>query len=80
MHRQKLPGSWEGTANYLEVAAFVAKDAPFCIDDFKPSESLRQSQALHASADRVIRGQGNGSGRGGWATTAPHARSVPRAA
>ena len=41
--------------------AFQAKDALLVIDDFKP---LSGNDRIHQSADRVLRGSANGSGRG----------------
>jgi hypothetical protein len=57
-----LPGSWSSTANSLELAAFLAKDAVFVVDDFAPQGGT-DSQRLHRDADRLFRGQGNQSGR-----------------
>lgn len=56
-----LPGSWSSTANALEVLGFVAKDALFTVDDFNPAGT--DPIQLRRTADRLIRGQGNGAGR-----------------
>ncbi len=61
---RNLPGNWASTANSLESAAFLAKDALFVIDDFNPRGSQSQVAAWHDKADRVLRAQGNNSGRG----------------
>jgi hypothetical protein len=61
---RNLPGNWASTANSLESAAFLAKDALFVIDDFNPRGSQAQVAAWHDKADRVLRAQGNNSGRG----------------
>ena len=59
-----LPASWTATENYLEGLAFAAKDAVLTVDDFKPTGSSQDVRRLHAKADRVLRAQGNRSGRG----------------
>lgn len=62
--RLHLPASWIGTPNFLERIAFEAKDALLVIDDFAPQGSQQDINRLHATADRVIRGAGNGASRG----------------
>ncbi len=61
--RTHLPGSWSSTDNALEGVLFAVKDAIFCIDDFAPSGSRYDIDHLHRKADRVLRAQGNRSGR-----------------
>lgn len=61
---RNLPGSWESTINSLEKQAFVLKDALFVIDDFAPRGAAQDVMRLHRDADRLIRSQGNHSGRG----------------
>ena len=63
-HGKNLPGNWTSTANNLESTAFLAKDALFVIDDFNPRGTAAQVAAWHEKADRVLRAQGNNSGRG----------------
>ena len=63
-HGKNLPGNWTSTANNLESTAFLAKDALFVIDDFNPRGTAGQVAAWHEKADRVLRAQGNNSGRG----------------
>jgi phage/plasmid primase-like uncharacterized protein len=63
-HGKNLPGNWTSTANNLESTAFLAKDALFVIDDFNPRGTTAQVAAWHEKADRVLRAQGNNSGRG----------------
>ena len=58
-----LPANWESTANSLEVLAFYAKDVLLLVDEFCPKDGPKASQELHAKADRVLRAQGNHSGR-----------------
>ncbi len=60
---RNLPGNWSSTANSLEQIAFTAKDAAVTFDDFAPNAAV-DPQKLHAAADRVFRGAGNGAGRG----------------
>jgi hypothetical protein len=64
MDVRHLPGSWSSTGNSLEALAFVAKDALLVIDDFNPHGSVHDVARAHREADRVIRAQGNLSGRG----------------
>jgi hypothetical protein len=64
MDSRNLPGSWSSTANLLEAVAFAAKDAVFVVDDFAPTGSAADVQRLHRDADRLLRAQGNASGRG----------------
>jgi hypothetical protein len=63
MNRMALPANWASTANALEAQAFLCKDAVLVIDDFKPQGGRGDIDQLHAKADRVLRGQGNRSGR-----------------
>src|SRR5207247_477820 len=58
-----LPGSWLSTENALEAAMFSAKDVVFVIDDFAPSGTIGDIAQWQRKADRLIRGQGNSSGR-----------------
>jgi hypothetical protein len=62
--RVNLPANWTDTTNALEKKAFLAKDAIMTIDDFAPCGTPYEVAALHAKADRVLRGQGNQRGRG----------------
>ena len=57
-----LPGAWSSTANQLERRAFILKDAPFVIDDYAPSGM--DARELETKASRLLRSQGNLSGRG----------------
>jgi len=59
-----LPASWSSTANANEMLAFVAKDAVLVVDDFAPSSSLNDAQRSQREAERLLRAQGNRSGRG----------------
>ena len=61
---RNLPGSWSSTGNSLEGQAFAAKDAIFVVDDFVAGASIHDQARLHREADRVLRAQGNRSGRG----------------
>jgi hypothetical protein len=58
------PASWEATANALEAFGFAAKDALLLIDDYAPQASEQKQRELQAKAARVLRSQGNGTGRG----------------
>ncbi|HEX6819998.1 MAG TPA: hypothetical protein VF120_16605, partial [Ktedonobacterales bacterium] len=64
MDRLHLPASWKSTANALEMLAFRAKDVLLTVDDFCPTGSAVDVARLHAAADSLFRGAGNGAGRG----------------
>jgi hypothetical protein len=63
MDAEALPGSWTSTPNALEGLLFGGKDALVVIDDFAPEGTTFEVQRYHATAARVLRSQGNGSGR-----------------
>ncbi len=63
MDARNLPGSWTSTDNALEGLLFSAKDALMVLDDFAPTGTVHDVQRLHSRADRILRGQGNNSGR-----------------
>jgi Domain of unknown function (DUF3854) len=58
-----LPAGWSSTGNSLEGQAFAMKDALLVIDDFAPGGSQTDVARMHREADRVLRAQGNLSGR-----------------
>jgi hypothetical protein len=64
MTAENLPASWIDTANSLESKLYTLKDALCVIDDFNPQGPDGDVQRMHALADRVIRSQGNKTGRG----------------
>jgi hypothetical protein len=59
--REHLPGAWSSTANLLEKRAFALKDVPYVIDDYAPN--ALDAREMEGKAARVIRSQGNRSGR-----------------
>jgi hypothetical protein len=60
-----LPGSWQSSANSLERRAFLLKDVPFPIDDYAPAGAgAANTRELESKAGRLLRSQGNLSGRG----------------
>ncbi|MEQ1638657.1 MAG: cell wall-binding protein [Methylococcales bacterium] len=59
-----FPSNWSDTPNDIEAKSFQAKDALYCVDDFKPSVSQAKAARLHATAERIIRNTGNHAGRG----------------
>jgi DNA primase catalytic core len=63
MDARHLPASWSSTGNALEGLAFQAKDAMFVVDDFCPTGAKADLQRYHRDADRLVRAQGNRSGR-----------------
>jgi hypothetical protein len=58
-----LPASWGSTGNSLETLAFSAKDALLVVDDFCPHGNGVDVSRFHKEADRLLRAQGNRSGR-----------------
>ena len=60
--RTSLPGAWSSTANQLERRAFLLKDSVFVIDDWAPNPL--DTREMETKASRLIRSQGNLSGRG----------------
>jgi hypothetical protein len=64
MDARALPASWSSTGNALEALASAVKDAVLVIDDFVPQGTVADRARLNALADRVLRAQGNRSGRG----------------
>jgi hypothetical protein len=63
MDARNLPGSWSSTGNALEALAFAAKDAVLVVDDFAPTGAAGDADRIHREADRILRAQGNASGR-----------------
>lgn len=63
MDARNLPGSWSSTANAIEALAYRVKDALFVIDDFIPIGTSWQVKQYQATADRIVRAQGNQQGR-----------------
>lgn len=70
MDARHLPGSWSSTPNALECQAYYAANAPFVIDDFVPVGTSWQVRAYQTAADKIIRSQGNQSGRARLSDTA----------
>ena len=64
MDRKHLPGSWQNTANFNAEMSFYAKDCVYTIDDWVLRGSQGDMDKANREADRIIRGQGNGAGRG----------------
>ncbi len=63
MNALHLPASWSSTENALEAQACEAKNVVLVIDDFSPTGSRYEIDKLHGKAERVLRAQGNRSGR-----------------
>lgn len=63
MDARHLPASWSSTPNALEAQAYYACNAPLVVDDFVPGGTSWQCRTLQANADKIIRAQGNQSGR-----------------
>jgi hypothetical protein len=62
-HHEGPPLGWEATPNALEGAAFAAKDTLLLVDDYAPQSSEGKAKELEAKAARVLRSQGNATGR-----------------
>jgi DNA primase len=58
-----LPSNFISTANATETLAFTAKDMVFVVDDFVTGGSRQDIQRQHRDGERLLRGQGNRSGR-----------------
>ena len=58
-----LPASFVATANALERLTFATKDALLVCDDYFPARNKREADSMGQTADRLLRGVGNGSGR-----------------
>jgi hypothetical protein len=63
MDVRHLPANWSSTGNALENIAFDAKDAVLAVDDFAPCGGSTDIARAHKEADRILRAQGNHSGR-----------------
>lgn len=63
MSPDRLPGSWTSTGNALEALTSSAKDALLVVDDFAPNGGTKDVQRMHLEAERLLRSQGNQSGR-----------------
>ncbi|ADH63468.1 Bifunctional DNA primase/polymerase [Allomeiothermus silvanus DSM 9946] len=63
-HHDTPPASWETTTNALEALAFTGMDTPLLVDDYAPQASEQKQKELQAKAARLLRSQGNGTGRG----------------
>jgi hypothetical protein len=64
MDARRLPLAWESTSNVLEVVLSAGKDVLVTIDEYVPGESYGARSLLQGKAERVIRAQGNATGRG----------------
>lgn len=63
MDREHLPANWLSTANANEGTAFLAKDVLLVVDDWLPRGSRGDVERANREADRLLRAQGNHSGR-----------------
>ena len=63
MDARHLPASWSSTGNSLEITAFHIKDSVLVVDDFAPTGASGDVARAHRDADRLVRAQGNRSGR-----------------
>ena len=63
LNSRALPSQWQSTTNSLEHIGSVARDAVLVTDDFAPGDGGRDAAALYQAAARVLRAQGNQTGR-----------------
>ena len=56
--------TFNDTANSLEKAAFILRDAPMLVDDFYPTTIKRDQQRMISTFEALARNSGNRSGRG----------------
>jgi hypothetical protein len=63
MDARNLPANWSSTSNALEAIAFAAMEAILVVDDFAPSGNTADVNRYHREAERLVRAQGNRSGR-----------------
>jgi hypothetical protein len=63
MDARNFPANWSSTANSLEGLAHQAQHMLLVIDDFAPGGGSFDVAKLHREADRILRAQGNRSGR-----------------
>ncbi len=61
--RNRLPATWNGTANSIEGLGYVAKDLPLVVDDAVPRGSRQDVLRLDGTIQRVLRSVGNSAGR-----------------
>ena len=64
MDARNLPLAWESTANTIEDVLSAGKDVLTVVDEYVPGENSGDRARLQAKAERVIRAQGNATGRG----------------
>jgi hypothetical protein len=65
-----LPANWSSTGNALEKTAFLAKDCLLVVDDFVARGTKQEVAKTHTNAERLLRAQGNQSGRSRMTSTA----------
>lgn len=58
-----FPANWSSTANSLETICFHGKDAVVVVDDFVMPANQQTKNEMQAKAERLIRAEGNASGR-----------------
>jgi hypothetical protein len=63
LDKTSLPASWEGTENALEEFLFFGKDTVNVIDDAAPPPDKNEKMKRDKVIERIIRAQGNRSGR-----------------
>jgi hypothetical protein len=61
---RNVPTTFISSANTNEALAFVAKDAILLVDELHPPENGPERDRMYRDAARVLRSQGNLSGRG----------------
>jgi DNA primase len=74
-----LPASFMDTGNRIEQKSFTAKDLLLVVDDYAPQKDGASAAEYKRTAQRIIRGGGNMTGRGRMSSDATaRATYVPR--
>lgn len=60
---KRMPANFNDTANALMQKAFLCKDAPLLVDDFRPSSSMKERREMDAKAQRLATGWGDYAAR-----------------
>lgn len=61
---RSFPSNWTDTPGVMEQKAHAAADALIVIDDFKPTGTKADVDAMHKKAETIFRAAGNQAGRG----------------
>lgn len=62
--QDKIPASFNDTANSVQRSAFLLKDMPILVDDYYPVSNLAARRKMEEMAQTLSRSFGNGASRG----------------